>query len=95
MIGKTHDIPFMSWRIPDDFYSTNHAVEDTFKVCPTCTWVLVTKGRNPFFGYRTPTDDQKLNGLLLFQFLLIFIFYGHVQNFLPLMETYHPMIYLL
>ena len=34
-------------------------------------------GRNPFFGYRTPTDDQKLNGLLSYQFLLtmsIFIF---------------------
>ena len=41
-------------------------------------------GRNPFFGYRTPTDDQKLGGLLLYQIILIisiFInFYGHVQK---------------
>ena len=66
-------------------YSTNHAVEDTFKVCPTCTWVLVTKGRNPFFGYRTPTDDQKLNGLLLFQFLLILIYF-----FMDMYKTFYP-----
>ena len=61
--------------------------------------IYVYMGRNPFFGYRTPTDDQKLNGLLLYQIILIisiFInFYGHVQNLLPLMVTYHPMIYLL
>ena len=47
-------------------------------------------GRNPL-RYRTPTDDQKLYGLIAYKKN----FWTCTKTFLPFMVTYHPMIYLL
>ena len=48
-------------------------------------------GRNPL-RYRTPTDDQKLYGLIAYKEKN---FWTCTKTFLPFMVTYHPMIYLL
>ena len=91
-------------------YSTNHAVEDTFKVCPTCTWVLVSiymcifkyiciYGAKPFFWVQDTNWWPEAEWFVIISnyinYINFFNFYGHVQNLLPLMVTYHPMIYLL
>ena len=49
-------------------------------------------GRNPL-RYRTPTDDQKLYGLIAYKKKKNF--WTCTKTFLPFMVTYHPMIYLL